>query len=91
MRLFDRLRRSRLPALALVATAGILAGLWFLGSAADPRAGEEVVTVYIPRGAPFAQVVNLLEQNGLVRSRLLFRVMGYVSNAPSESRRGNTS
>ena len=88
MRLFDRLRRSRLPALALVATAGILAGLWFLGSAADPRAGEEVVTVYIPRGAPFAQVVNLLEQNGLVRSRLLFRVMGYVSNAPQRIKAG---
>jgi UPF0755 protein len=88
MRLFDRLRRSRLFLLALVATAGILAGLWLLGSATDPRAGEEVVTVYIPRGTPFAQVVNHLEQNGLVRSRLFFRALGYAYGAPQRVKAG---
>lgn len=88
MRVFDRLRRSRLLLLALVATAGILAGLWLLGSATGPGAGEEIVTVYIPRGAPFAQVVNILDQNGLVRNRLLFRAMGYITNAPPRVKAG---
>ncbi len=85
---FNRLRRSRLLVLALVASAGILAALWFLGSATGPGTGEEIVTIYIPRGAPFAQVVSILDQNGLVRSRLLFRVMGYVSNAPQRVKAG---
>ncbi|HQL89794.1 MAG TPA: endolytic transglycosylase MltG [Syntrophales bacterium] len=85
---FDRFRLNRLSVLVLVATAGIAAALWFQGSATAPGTADETVTVYIPRGAPFGQVVTLLEQNGLVRSRLFFRVLGYVYNAPRQIKAG---
>jgi len=37
--------------------------------------------VHIPRGTPFGQIVSLLDRNGLARSRILLRVMGFVTNA----------
>jgi cell division protein YceG involved in septum cleavage len=83
---FDRFRLNRLFVLALDAAAGIFAALWFQGLATAPGTGDEPVTVYIPRGAPFAQVLGLLEQNGLVRSRLFFRALGYVTTPPGRSR-----
>lgn len=85
---FDRFRLNRLFVLTLVAAAGIFAALWFQGSATAPGAGDETLTVYIPRGAPFAQVVSILEQNGLVRSRLFFRALGYFYNAPRQIKAG---
>ncbi|NPV05457.1 MAG: endolytic transglycosylase MltG [Syntrophaceae bacterium] len=85
---FDRSRLNRLSVLVLVAMAGIAAALWFQGSATAPGTGDETVTVYIPRGTPFGQVVTLLEQNGLVRSRLFFRALGYLYNAPRQVKAG---
>ena len=85
---FDRVRLNRLFVLVLVAMAGISAALWVQDSATAPGTADETLTVYIPRGAPFAQVVNILEQNGLVRSRLFFRALGYVYNAPKQIKAG---
>jgi len=85
---FDRFRLNRLFVLVLVAMAGISAALWVQGSATAPGTADETLTVYIPRGAPFAQVVNILEQNGLVRSRLFFRALGYFYSAPKQIKAG---
>lgn len=85
---FDRFRLNRLFVLVLVAIAGISAALWVQGSATAPGTADETLTVYIPRGAPFGQVVNLLDQNGLVRSRLFFRALGYFYNAPRQIKAG---
>jgi UPF0755 protein len=86
---FAFLRRHRLPVLAFFAAAGILAAFWLLGSIRYPAAGQdEIVTVYIPRGTPFSQVVNLLDEKGLIRSRLFFRAMGYFYNAPRQIKAG---
>lgn len=85
---FDRVRLNRLFVLVLVAMAGISAALWVQDSATAPGTADETLTVYIPRGAPFAQVVNILEQNGLVRSRLFFRALGYFYNAPKQIKAG---
>ena len=85
---FDRVRLNRLFVLVLVAMAGISAALWVQDSATAPGTADETLTVYIPRGAPFAQVVNILEQNGLVRSRLFFRALGYFYNAPRQIKAG---
>jgi len=84
----DRFRLNRLFVLVLVAMAGISAALWVQGSATAPGTADETLTVYIPRGAPFAQVVNILEQNGLVRSRLFFRALGYFYSAPKQIKAG---
>jgi len=85
---FARFRLNRLFVFVLVAMAGISAALWFQGSATAPGTADETLTVYIPRGAPFAQVVNILEQYGLVRSRLFFRALGYFYNAPKQIKAG---
>jgi UPF0755 protein len=86
---FAFLRRHRLPVLALFAAAGILAAFWFLGTIRYPATGQdEIVTVYIPRGATFSQVVNLLDEKGLVRSRLFFRAMAHFYNAPRQIKAG---
>lgn len=85
---FDRFRLNRLFVLVLVAMAGISAALWVQGSATAPGTADETLTVYIPRGAPFGQVVNLLDQNGLMRSRLFFRALGYFYNAPRQIKAG---
>ncbi len=85
---FDRFRLNRLFVLVLIAMAGISAALWVQGSATAPGTADETLTVYIPRGAPFGQVVNLLDQNGLVRSRLFFRALGYFYNAPRQIKAG---
>jgi UPF0755 protein len=42
----------------------------------------------IPRRTPFAQVVNLLDEKGLIRSRLLFRAMAYFHSAPQQIKAG---
>ena len=81
MRILERLRCRRLAILALAATAGIAAALWLLVSLPGPGGREEPVTVHIPRGTPFGQIVSLLDRNGLARSRILLRVMGFVTNA----------
>jgi UPF0755 protein len=88
MKLLDRARLRRFAILALVATAGIAAATWLLGSLPGPGPREETVTVYIPRGTPFGQVVNLLDQSGLVRNRLLFRALAYVYDAPKKTKAG---
>jgi len=89
MRPFEFLRHRRLWIVALIATAGILSALWFLGTMRYPAAGEnEVLLVNIPRGTPFSQVVNILDQNGLIQSRLLFRAMAYLYNAPQQIKAG---
>lgn len=85
---FDRFRLNRLFVLVLIAMAGISAALWVQGSATAPGTADETLTVHIPRGAPFGQVVNLLDQNGLVRSRLFFRALAYVYNAPRQIKAG---
>jgi UPF0755 protein len=86
---FEFLRHRRLLIVALIATAGILAALWFLGTIQRPAPGnDEIVLVNIPRGTPFAQVVNLLDEKGLIRSRLLFRAMAYFYNAPQQIKAG---
>ena len=83
------LRRHRLSIFVLFAVAGILAGLWFLGAIRYPAAGdEEIVTVYIPRGTTFSQVVNLVDDKGLIRSRLIFRALAYYYSAPSQIKAG---
>jgi UPF0755 protein len=83
------LRRNRLSVFALFAVAGILAALWFLGTLRYPAAGdEEIVTVYIPRGTTFSQVVNLVDDKGLIRSRLIFRALAYYYSAPSQIKAG---
>ncbi len=89
MKPFEFLRHRRLLIVALIATAGILAALWFLGTLQRPATGnDEIVLVNIPRGTPFAQVVNLLDEKGLIRSRLLFRAMAYVYSAPQQIKAG---
>ena len=89
MKPFEFLRHRRLLIVALIATAGILAALWFLGTIQRPAPGnDEIVLVNIPRGTPFAQVVNLLDEKGLIRSRLLFRAMAYFYNAPQQIKAG---
>jgi UPF0755 protein len=86
---FAFLRRHRLPVFVFFAAAGILAAFWFLGTIRYPAAGEgEIVTVYIPRGTTFSQVVNLLDEKGLIRCRLFFRAMGYCYNAPRQIKAG---
>jgi UPF0755 protein len=86
---FAFLRRHRLPVLALFAAAGILAAFWLLGAIRYPAAGQdEIVTVYIPRGTPFTQVVSILDEKGLIRSRLFFRAMGYFYHAPRQIKAG---
>jgi UPF0755 protein len=83
------LRRRRLSVFVLFAAAGILAALWFLGTIRYPAAGdEEIVTVYIPRGTTFSQVVNLVDEKGLIRSRLFFRAMAYYYSAPPQIKAG---
>jgi len=89
MKPFEFLRHRRLLIVALIATAGILAALWLLGTIQRPATGnDEIVLVNIPRGTPFAQVVNLLDEKGLVRSRLLFRAMAYFYSAPQQIKAG---
>jgi len=84
----ERARLRRLAIAALAATAGILAALWLLGSIPGPGTRGETVTVFIPRGTPFGQVVDLLDRNGLLRSRLVFRAMAHVTNAPRRVKAG---
>lgn len=88
MTILERLRSRRLAILALAATAGIAAALWLLVSLPGPGGREEPVTVHIPRGMPFGQIVGLLDRNGLARSRILFRVMGFVTNASQRVKAG---
>ena len=89
MKPFEFLRHRRLWIVALIATTGILAAVWFLGTIQRPAAGnDEIVLVNIPRGTPFAQVVKLLDEKGLVRSRLLFRAMAYFYSAPQQIKAG---
>ncbi|HEX9157692.1 MAG TPA: endolytic transglycosylase MltG, partial [Syntrophales bacterium] len=89
MKPFEFLRHRRLWIVALIATAGILAAVWFLGTIQRPATGnDEIVLVNIPRGTPFVQVVNLLDEKGLVRSRLLFRAMAYFYSAPQQIKAG---
>jgi len=89
MKPFAFLRRHRLAVFVLFAVAGILAALWLLGAIRYPAGGEdEIVTVYIPRGTSFPQVVNLLDEKGLIRSRLVFRAMAYYYSAPQQIKAG---
>lgn len=89
MKPFAFLQRHRLAVFVIFAAAGILSALWVLGTMSGPGAGEDgIVLVNIPRGTPFAQVVNLLDEKGLIRSRLLFRVMAYVYSAPQQIKAG---
>ncbi|MGE5790838.1 MAG: endolytic transglycosylase MltG [Syntrophaceae bacterium] len=89
MKPFAFLQRHRLAVFAIFAAAGILSALWVLGTMSGPGAGEDgIVLVNIPRGTPFAQVVNLLDEKGLIRSRLLFRVMAYFYSAPQQIKAG---
>ncbi len=85
---FARPGRRRLVIAALAATAGVLAALWMLGTVTGPGAGGETVTVFIPRGTPFVQVVDLLDRNDLLRSRLVFRAMAHIANAPRRVKAG---
>ncbi len=57
-------------------------------SSGPPAGNDEIVLVNIPRGTPFAQVVNLLDEKGLIRSRLLFRAMAYFYSAPQQIKAG---
>jgi UPF0755 protein len=89
MKPFASLRRHRLAAFVIFAVAGILAAVWFLGTLRGAGTGAEgIVLVNIPRGTPFAQVVNLLDEKGLIRSRLLFRTIAYVYGAPQQTKAG---
>jgi len=89
MKPFAYLRRHRLAVFVIFAAAGILSALWVLGTMSAPGAGKDgIVLVNIPRGTPFAQVVNLLEEKDLIRSRLLFRAMAYFYNAPQQIKAG---
>ena len=89
MKPFAYLQRHRLAVFVIFAAAGILAALWVLGTMGGPGAAEDgIVLVNIPRGTPFAQVVNLLDEKGLIRSRLLFRAMAYFYNAPQQIKAG---
>ena len=89
MKPFAYLQRHRLAAFVIFAAAGILAALWVLGTMGGPGAAEDgIVLVNIPRGTPFVQVVNLLDEKGLIRSRLLFRAMAYFYNAPQQIKAG---
>jgi len=73
----------------IFAAAGILSAVWVLGTMSGPGAGEDgIVLVNIPRGTPFALVVNLLDEKGLIRSRLLFRAMAYFYSAPQQIKAG---
>jgi len=91
MKPFAYLQRHRLAVFVIFAAAGILSAVWVLGTMSGPGAGETDRSREHPRGTPFAQVVNLLDEKGLVRSRLLFRVMAYFYNAPSRSRPASTN
>ncbi len=83
------LRRHRLTVFALFAAAGILAALWLLGSLPYPVTGQdEIVTVFIPRGTSFPRVVHLLDEKGLIRSRLVFRATAWFTNAPQQIKAG---
>ncbi len=89
MKPFAFLRRHRLQVFLLFAAAGILAAVWFLGTIRVPAAGEdEIVTVFIPRGTAFPQVVNLLDEKGLIRSRIYFRIVAYFYNAAQQIKAG---
>lgn len=89
MKPFAVLQRHRLAVFVIFAAAGILAALWVLGAMRGPDAGEDgIVLVNIPRGTPFSQVVNLLDEKGLIRSRLLFRAMAYFYSAPQQIKAG---
>lgn len=89
MKPFAFLRRYRLPIFVLFAAAGILAAFWVLGALRYPAAGEDdIVLVNIPRGTPFSQVVNLLDEKGLIRSRVVFRAMAYFYSAPQQIKAG---
>ena len=89
MKPFAVLQRHRLAVFVIFAAAGILAALWVLGAMRGPGAGEDgIVLVNIPRGTPFSQVVNLLDEKGLIRSRLLFRAMAYFYSAPQQTKAG---
>jgi UPF0755 protein len=89
MKPFAFLRRHRLAVFVIFAAAGILAAAWVLGAMRGPGAGEDaIVLVNIPRGTPFAQVVNLLDEKGLIRSRLLFRATAYLYSAPQQIKAG---
>jgi UPF0755 protein len=89
MKPFASLQRHRLAAFVIFAVAGIFAAVWFLGTLRGAGTGAEgIVLVNIPRGTPFAQVVNLLDEKGLIRSRLLFRTMAYVYGAPQLTKAG---
>ncbi|MGE5799202.1 MAG: endolytic transglycosylase MltG [Syntrophaceae bacterium] len=89
MKPFAFLQRHRLAVFVIFAAAGILSALWVLGTMSGPGDGEDgIVLVNIPRGTPFAQVVNLLDEKGLIRSRLLFRVTAYFYSAPQQIKAG---
>lgn len=89
MKLTEPLRRRRLLVFALVAAAGILFAAWLLDAIRQPAAGaDEIVLVNIPRGTSFTQVVNLLDEKGFLRSRLYFRALAALWNAPQQIKAG---
>ncbi|HTZ39056.1 MAG TPA: endolytic transglycosylase MltG [Syntrophales bacterium] len=82
-------RRYRLPVFTIFAAAGILSALWLLGALPYPvTQKDDIVTVFIPRGTSFPRVVNLLDEKGLIRSRLAFRAMAWFTNAPQQIKAG---
>jgi UPF0755 protein len=89
MNRFAVLRNRRLLVFVLVVTAGILSAAWLLGLVKQPAAvSDETVLVNIPRGTPFVHVVSLLDQKGLLRSRLVFRALAFFYKAPQQIKAG---
>ena len=85
-----RLGRAAGVALALgalaVATAGLVAGAYLLPVQTGPLAAPVIVEV--PAGVTAAAVGQLLQQHGLIRSALLFRVMARLEGLDGQLQAG---
>jgi UPF0755 protein len=73
-----------------MAVVGVVAFSVFLSFVKEPidRNGT-AITVEIPHGAGFSQVMNILDEQGLLKSRTLFYLLARLMDAPTHIRTGD--
>jgi UPF0755 protein len=84
----ETFRRRRLA--ALVATGGLLVGLWLLVSLFQPFKGEGdgQLEVTIPNGSGLAEIGDLLEEEGVVSNGFFFELRARLAGAGEDLEAG---
>lgn len=74
-------------ALLLFAGAGFLVFLQQGAQPVDPQSGDSVV-LEIPQGSGTESIANLLEENGLIKSKMVFRIKSKLSGYDGDFKAG---